>query len=217
MYFALTIPGFSYAYFAPSIIKRLGFSATKTQLYSVPPWAAAFVFCMVIAWASDKARHRFGFIIFSLTISLVGCVTLLNVYGKEKSSVHVEYGMLFLFVMGIYAAAPVMICWLAMNLGGHHRRSVGSALQIALGQAGGIVSVFTFVAKDAPRYIPGYSICISFVVLGMVLATVYFIACWQQNRSKGIIMAESDGAAADYDEHTRTELGDLAVDYKYML
>ena len=54
---------------------------------------------------------------------------------------------------------PIVVCWFNMNLGGHHRRSVGSAWQVGFGNIGGIIAVFAFVAADAPLYVKGYSIC----------------------------------------------------------
>ncbi len=42
-----------------------------------------------------------------------------------------EYGALFLVVTGTYSAMPVIVCWFTMNLGGHHRRAVGTAWQIS--------------------------------------------------------------------------------------
>ena len=33
--------------------------------------------------------------------------------------------------MGTYTAMPIVVCWFNMNLGGHHRRSVGSAWQVS--------------------------------------------------------------------------------------
>lgn len=48
---------------------------------------------------------------------------------------HVEYGALFLVTSGTYSAMPVVLCWFAMNLGGHKRRSVGTAYQVGFGNS----------------------------------------------------------------------------------
>lgn len=107
MYFGLIVPAYGYAYFAPSIIQSYGYSPIQTQLHSVPPWAAAFGFSMIIAVLSDKLRHRFGFIVFATCLSVAGFATLLGTYGHK----HVEYGALFLVTMGTYTAMPVVVCW----------------------------------------------------------------------------------------------------------
>jgi hypothetical protein len=48
MYFGLIVPAYGYAYFSPGIIQDFGYSPIQTQLHSVPPWAAAFGFAMLI-------------------------------------------------------------------------------------------------------------------------------------------------------------------------
>ena len=73
---------------------------------------------------------------------------LYTIHGKAHRSA--EYGALFLVTSGAYSAMPVIVCWFAMNLGGHHRRSVGSAWQIGFGNIGGIIATYSFLAKDAP-------------------------------------------------------------------
>ncbi len=53
-------------------------------------------------------------------------------------------------------------------LAGHHRRAVGSAWQVSFGNIGGIIAVYSFLKKDGPKFIPGYSICISFTILSII-------------------------------------------------
>jgi len=125
---------------------------------------------------------------------------------------HAEYGALFLITSGTYAAMPVIVCWVNMNLGGHHRRSIGSAWQIGFGNIGGIIAVFAFLAKDAPKYITGYSICLSFCCLSILACTIYFFACLFQNRSRDKSVHNSS-----LTEYEKTELGDMSPDYRYQL
>lgn len=111
MYFGLIVSGFSYAYFAPIILQSFGYSPVKTQLYSVPPWAAAFVLSMLVATASDHYRRKYIFVLPTLFISIIGITVLLNVH----DSVNVRYGALFLVAIGGYAAAPIVVCWFSTN------------------------------------------------------------------------------------------------------
>ena len=41
---------------------------------------------------------------------------------------------------------------------------------------GGIVAAYAFLAKDAPRYIPGYSLCIAFTCLAILTSVLYYTA-----------------------------------------
>jgi len=207
-YFGLIVPAYGYAYFSPGIIQSYGYSPIQTQLHSVPPWAAAFVFAMIIAYASDKVRHRFAFAVFPLLVCISGFAILISVHNNK----HVQYAALFLVAMGAYTAMPIVVGWFNMNLGGHHRRAVGSAWQVCFGNIGGIIAVFAFLKKDSPKYVTGYSICLAFVSLSLLSCITYFVTCAAQNRSR-------DRAVTDRNltEHEKTELGDLSLDYRYML
>lgn len=133
MYAGLIVPAYGYAYFSPAIIKGFGYSSIQTQLHSVPPWAAAFGFAMILAFLSDRTKHRAGFAIFAICVVIAGFAILISVHDNDK----VEYAALFLVAMGAYSAMPIVVCWFNMNLGGHHRRSVGSAWQVSFGNIGG--------------------------------------------------------------------------------
>lgn len=208
MYFGLIVPAYGYAYFSPGIIKSYGYSAIETQLHSVPPWAAAFAFAMVIAYASDKTRHRFLFAIIPICVCIAGFAILIAVHNRK----HLQYGALFLVAMGAYSAMPVIVCWFNMNLGGHHRRAVGTAWQVGFGNIGGIIAVYAFLAKDAPKYITGYSICVAFVCLSGISCAIYFAMCYWQNRRR-----EKSPTDIGLTEYEKTELGDLSPDYRYLL
>lgn len=112
-------------------ISLIGVEAIETQLYSIPPWAGAFAFSMCIAYLSDKFKHRFLFTIIPMLISMAGLGILMNIHNNRD----VQYGALFLVTGGCYSAMPVVVCWFAMNLGGHRRRSVGTAWQVGFGNS----------------------------------------------------------------------------------
>ena len=208
MYFGIIPTAYGYAFFAPGIIEQYGYSPTQTQLHSVPPWAAAFGFAMIIAYLSDKARHRFAFTIFPMCVSITGFGILLNVYDNK----HAEYAALFLVAMGAYTAMPVIVCWFNLNLGGHRRRSLGSAWQIGFGNIGGIIATYAFLAQDAPKYVPGYSICLSFMCLSALSCLAYFTMCLMQNRKRDKMTTD-----IGLTEWEKTEMGDLSPDYRYQL
>lgn len=199
---------YGYAYFAPSIIKTYGYSAIQTQLHSVPPWAAAFGFSMLVAAFSDSLRHRFLFTLIPIAISITGFAILLTTHYNH----HVEYGALFLVTSGTYAAMPIIVCWFSMNLGGHHRRAVGSAWQIGFGNIGGIIATYSFQSGDAKTfYHRGYSICLGFICLSAVSCIGYFVACMIQNRHRE---TTHDVGVTEYE---KIEMGDMNPDYRYML
>ncbi|PYH89534.1 putative MFS transporter [Aspergillus ellipticus CBS 707.79] len=182
----------------------------QTQLYSIPPWAAAFAFAMLIATLSDLARHRFAFTLIPMLVAMAGFGILLNVHGEAHR--HVQYGALFMVTCGSYSAMPVIVCWFAMNLGGHHRRSVGTAWQIGFGNIGGIIATYSFLAKDAPLYRNGYIISLSFLCFSAACCIAYFVAVWTENKRRDRVMA--NGAPVEL-RAGEEDVGDLAVTFRY--
>ncbi|KAJ5104981.1 hypothetical protein NUU61_002328 [Penicillium alfredii] len=209
-YFGLIVPAYGYAYFAPTIIQSYGYDPIKTQLYSIPPWAAAWGFSMVIAFFSDRLRHRFAFTLIPMAVAIAGFAMLLNIHGKENRNP--QYGALFLLTSGCYSAMPVIVCWFAMNLGGHLRRSVGTAWQVGFGNIGGIISTYSFLEKDAKVfYRPGFIICLSFICLSAVACIAYFFAVWYENRKRDRAAVDPNAISEEEEEY----LGDLAPTYRY--
>lgn len=113
MYFGLIVPAYGYAYFAPSIIKTYNYDAIETQLHSVPPWAAAFGFSMLMAFLSDFTKMRMPFAIFAICVAITGFGILISVHDNTQ----LQYAALFLVAMGAYTAMPIIVCWFNMNLG----------------------------------------------------------------------------------------------------
>ena len=60
-----------------------------------------------------------------------------------------------------------------MNLNGHTERSIGTGWMIGFGNTGGIVATFCFLAKDAPFYHLGYSICMGAACVGVLAVVLY--------------------------------------------
>ena len=100
-----------YAYFSPTIIRSLGHSPIKTQLYSVPPWVVSFGTGMIIATFSDWLKMRYIFVMIPLAMTLVGYAILVSIH----HNVDAMYAALFLAVAGNYSAMPMVLCWFNTN------------------------------------------------------------------------------------------------------
>lgn len=180
---------------------------------------------MAIAYFSDLTKHRFAFCLFPICVAITGFSILLTHHGEETR--HIQFGALFLVTMGCYSAMPVIVCWFAMNLGGHVRRSVGTAWQIGFGNIGGIIATYSFLKRDGPDYIPGYSICIAFIILSAASCVAYYIAITSQNRdrdrlaatrmsnSEGGISAATGGDGQDDDDDGL--IGDMSPHFRYRI
>ena len=99
------------------------------------------------------------------------------------------------------------------KVGGHLRRSVGVAFQVGFGNCGGIIATFSFLAKDAPKYVRGYSICLGFLGLAAISCTLYCFALISENTNRARGLSEHYGKS----DEEKARSGDLNPDYRYML
>ncbi|KAL9088539.1 MAG: hypothetical protein Q9159_003029 [Coniocarpon cinnabarinum] len=168
LYFGGNITGYSISYFLPTIVKGFHYSNIGTQLHSVPPFATAWGWSILLCFISAKVQHRLGFILFTFALAIAGCVILLNVHNDYNTM----YAATFLVTAGLFGGLPIAIIWYLMSLHGHMRRAIGAGWMIGFGNIGGIVATFSFQSSDAPYYHKGYSI----ITFGVVLASVSAIA-----------------------------------------
>ena len=169
--------GYSLTYFLPTIVKGFKYSPIETQLHSVPPFAAAWLFSILTCFVAAKARHALFFVLLPLCLAFAGVGILLNVH----TNIHLEYAAVFLVTMGLFGALPVALCWYVMNLQGHFQRAVGTGWMICFGNIGGIVAVFAFLGTDAPRYHKGYSLVTFGLCLTAASAIAYAAGCHIEN------------------------------------
>jgi predicted membrane channel-forming protein YqfA (hemolysin III family) len=66
---------------------------------------------MILAYLSDKTRHRFGYAVFAVCVAIVGFAILISVHDNRP----LEYAALFLVAMGCYSAMPIIVCWFSTS------------------------------------------------------------------------------------------------------
>ncbi|KHN95573.1 Major facilitator superfamily domain, general substrate transporter [Metarhizium album ARSEF 1941] len=178
MYFSVVVPVYAFAYFTPTIVKGLGYNVLQTQLRSVPPFAAAFGFCLVLAYLSDRSDRRLPYVLISGAVLVTGLAILITTHANFS----LQYAGICLVCMGALSAGPSVICWYLMNLTGHKQRSIGSAWMISFGNTGGILAPFAFLPQHAPYYRLGYSLCMAVTVLGTVATACYAVLVARERR-----------------------------------
>ncbi|KAG9228987.1 putative salicylate hydroxylase [Amylocarpus encephaloides] len=127
------------AIFAPSIIKQLDptASARHTQALVIPIFVAATAGCLAAAYASDKLKHRSGFAIFGYVLIIIGASILAN---QKHMSKNVKYGALYFMAVGGYISLPMLWTLLVNNISGSYKIGYAIAMEVGLGNFGGIAS-----------------------------------------------------------------------------
>ena len=148
---------------------------------SIPIYIVAAVGAIVTAVITDRVKHRFGAIICGCCIATIGYGLLLNM---SHISVGVRYFALYCITLGGYIAQPVTIVWLSNNVSGHYKRAVSSAMQIGLGNSGGIVASNIFITSQAPHYPVGFGVSLGLVWLCALAACCMLALLAAENKKR---------------------------------
>ncbi|KAF5011822.1 hypothetical protein FDECE_2112 [Fusarium decemcellulare] len=179
MYLGIVTTSYSGSFFTPTILKQLGWTSIRAQIMSIPIFLFATVCALVSAIASDKMKHRFGFIIGGCLFATVGYVILLNMMSV---SVGVRYFALFCIVGGGYIAQPIVLVWASNNNSGHYKVGVASAMQVGLGNSGGIIASNMFVTGQAPKYPLGFGLGLGLVWLCVLSSVIFLFYIRRENK-----------------------------------
>ncbi|EZF31827.1 hypothetical protein H109_00245 [Trichophyton interdigitale MR816] len=183
IYINITVSGYATALFIPTIVKSLGYSGIQSQVHSIPVWLVTAFITLVVSYLTDRLKHRLRFIIFGVMFGSIGYIILLcqgPVGGGLPDAV--RYMAVFFVSIGCYIVQPVTIVWFANNLGGHYKRAIGLAIQIGIGNLGGLVASNVFVTKDAPRYFVGYGVCLATMIMCGIGSIVLALGLVRENR-----------------------------------
>jgi len=120
---------YAFSLFLPTIIKQLGYSSTRANLLSVPPYAAAAISTILVGWYADRTRKR-G--LCNIVMSLVGIVGFIMLISSQTPGV--KYAGTFLGAIGIYPTIANTIAWCSNHVEGVYKRGV--TLGIVIGYVG---------------------------------------------------------------------------------
>ncbi|KAI8657854.1 hypothetical protein NCS57_01164800 [Fusarium keratoplasticum] len=179
MYMGIVTTSYSGSFFTPTILKQLGWTSIRAQIMSIPIFIFATVCALVCAIASDKLKHRSGFIFGGCLFTTIGYVILLNMMSV---SVGVRYFALFCIVGGGYIAQPIVLVWASNNNSGHYKVGVASAMQVGIGNVGGIIASNMFVTSQAPEYPLGFGLGLGLVWLCVLSSVVFLLYIKRENK-----------------------------------
>lgn len=126
------VPSYGSAFFVPTIINGLGFSAARAQLLSVPPYVFSATMTIIFGILSDRVGMRGPFVLLGIAISVVGYAIL---YGTKSSGA--GYAGTILAATGEFPAVACVLAFTGGNAGGDIKRGVVIAMTIGIGNVGG--------------------------------------------------------------------------------
>ncbi|KIX07529.1 uncharacterized protein Z518_02182 [Rhinocladiella mackenziei CBS 650.93] len=163
----LGVPLQSVSLFLPVIIKELGYSTVKANLYTVAPNVSGAVMLLILAFASDFTRWRFPFVALGFTLTFIGFIIYAAV--DNDTQLNVAYFSCFMMTWGTSAPSVLLDTWVCNNLANENQRVMLTSAGVPLANLMGIISSNIFQNKDAPKYLPALITTACFGATGCLL------------------------------------------------
>ena len=191
IYMGCAGPLYAFSLFLPTIVKDLGYSSIQAQLLSVPPYAVACIFTILVGYVADRTRQRGLCNIGASVLGIVGFAMLLG-----GQTARVRYAGTFLGALGIYPCISNTITWTGNNTEGVYKRGITLGFVIGWGNLNGIVSSNIYRGKDAPRYKPGHRTVLTYLTVCLLGGSILqrFLLQRENKRRRGELQfAGADG------------------------
>ncbi|KAJ3483425.1 hypothetical protein NLG97_g7312 [Lecanicillium saksenae] len=174
---------YSITLFAPTIVKVLQPQSTVKEIQGlvIPIFVAASAWTLVVAYSSDKLKHRSGFALSGCFIAILGYAVLLN---QDHVPVNARYGALYLIAAGSFSVLPSAWILLLNNVSGAYKTAFAMGMEIGLGNAGGFVASLAFQSKTAPHYWLGFRLSCGLMCMAFALICVYVVGLLWENKQK---------------------------------
>ncbi|TFY69965.1 hypothetical protein EVG20_g2930 [Dentipellis fragilis] len=163
-------------------LRGLGYEGLSAQLFTVPPYAVAFVVTVLVAWVSDRYEARSLGAFYSLVIAGVCFI----VQGALPSTAFkARYGILCVAASFSFASIPPLLSWLTANLRGTGASTLAVPLNVSIGQIGQIVGIYIYKANEAPGYPTGHYVNAGFLLEGALVVLALRHVYNRRNRALG--------------------------------
>ncbi|KIW71966.1 hypothetical protein PV04_00192 [Phialophora macrospora] len=163
----LGVPLQSVSLFLPVIVKRLGYSTVKTNLYTVAPNISGAAMLLILAFASDYTRLRFPFVALGFAFTCIGFIIYATV--DVTTQLNVAYYACFMMTWGTSAPSVILDVWYNNNIADENKRMILTAVGVPAANLMGVVSSNIFQNKDAPKYMPALITTAAFGACGFFL------------------------------------------------
>lgn len=184
-YLCLGIGVSSLSLFAPTIVEGIGYEGLDAQLFTIPPYACAYVVTLIAAYFSDKYMCRgpiaAGFCLMGVITFVIPGMSpsspawpcsnnLLLTACVASPSLHLRYAMLVLCTCSVFGSLPSLCAWVSDNVRTTTAGSIASGLNVAFSGPGQIIGVWIYKGTQAPRYQLGHAVNAASQFVAMTLA-----------------------------------------------
>lgn len=204
----ITVQGVGF--FLPTIVRSIypQESTIHQQLRTVPPYVCGAFMTLLTGYLSWKTRRRGLYLLLSVPPLVAG----FSLYVATLNP-HLRYTAAFLVALGCFNFGALCTAWSAANVTTDTARAASIGTTVFAGNCGGLIATWTFLPKDAPRYLPGNafnlanSVVMFFLVGGLLL--------WQKRENKAKAAGRDDHRIEGKTESEVADLGQKHPDFRY--
>ncbi|KAM0715822.1 hypothetical protein Q7P37_008336 [Cladosporium fusiforme] len=210
-----SVPNYGLKFTMPQIIRNMGYTSTRAQLLTAPPYTCGAIAAVLSAYFADRVSWRMPFIVASQSILVVAYTVLFIFAPNIASNVPLCYTMVFLACIGVYPILPATNAWTINNLANAEKRAMGIAFMIAVGNLGGLPGSFIFLSKESPQYPTGFGTSLAFAAAGIVSALLLEFFYVTHNRKYANVTEEE--VREKYTDEELDKMGNKSPLFKYSL
>jgi sugar phosphate permease len=108
-FFCINVTVQGIAVFLPTVLRDLGWTSTRAQLFSVPPYVGACLVAIGVAFVSDKTKMRGIYLAGFTFLGITGFALM-----RWNQDVWTRYAAIYLLVIGAFPGGPGFLSW-ALN------------------------------------------------------------------------------------------------------
>ncbi|CEH16794.1 Permease of the major facilitator superfamily [Ceraceosorus bombacis] len=172
-------PLYAFSTFTPTIIRELGYQATRANLLSVPIYVIGCLVTILVGFVADRRGNRAMLNVLILGIGIAAYIVL-----AASRLTGLSYAFIYLAAIGIYPAIPNTISLTISSVEGSFKRSVVSAVVISWGNLNGAATTNVYRAQDQPWYPLGHGLIVMYIVIGMLSNLTYVYLVKRENAAR---------------------------------
>ncbi|QRV93519.1 major facilitator superfamily transporter [Ceratobasidium sp. AG-Ba] len=178
-YVTIAVPFSSLSLFAPTIVSGLGYKGLEAQLFTVPPYACAYVVTVFLSWVAD-VKNQCGLV--SGGSMAVAAFAFLAQALLPDDAFRARFGLLCVAASGSFASIPPLLGWLSANIRGAGAIGLAIAINVSMGGMGQIIGVWIYKANEKPGYFTGHMTNFAILLMGSLVVLGLRIYYTIQNR-----------------------------------
>ncbi|KAE9973696.1 hypothetical protein EG328_004254 [Venturia inaequalis] len=167
--------------FIPIIVKGFGFTSLNSILLIMPAGAYSGTLQLILTFLAGKYTNIRSYLVFgSFMGTIFSAVLLWKLPLKDLG------GLLFAIIIlpSFGAGYAVMMGLQVANIAGYTKKSLASS-GLYIGYClGNFAGPLVFKSKDAPRYVPGFTVVVICVVVAAILILAYAALCKYDNQQR---------------------------------